>query len=93
MEMPSLFKRLFSKKVKVQPLVVLPAPPPPRAAAAPMTQEELQAYIALTVLAIVGVTIVTFGGGPGLRDSSMKLLASVANEASAKIEALKKSSQ
>ena len=93
MKMPALFRKIFSKKVKAQP----PAPPAPapKLVVAPMTQEELQAYIAFTVVAVVGVAIATVMGGSAssLRDSSMKLLASATNEASAKIEAFKKSSQ
>ncbi len=77
----------------MQLLAAPPPPAPPKSAAAPLTQEELQAYIALTVLAIVGVAIASFSGGLALRDGSMKLLASVANEASTKIDALKQSSQ
>jgi hypothetical protein len=95
MEMPALFKSLFSKRVEVQLPAAPPPTEPPKPAAAPMTEEQLQMCIAVAVVAVVGVALATIMGSSGssLRDGSMRLLASAANEASAKIDALKQSSQ
>jgi hypothetical protein len=90
MEMPAFFKRLFSKRVKVQLSAAPPPLAPAKPAAAPMTEEQLQMCIAV---AVVALATIMGSSGSSLRDGSMRLLASAANEASSKIDALKQSSQ